>query len=94
MQQRASAEQVAWIGERYRTYRLARAFGKEGGVSAVEGAGIEGFLRWLSGERMAWVWGEYRAYRLEPGVHVAQTEWIEAFLRWVEAGDETASASD
>ena len=88
MEQRASAEQVAWIGERYRAYRMER------GVSGVEGRGIEGFLRWLSEERMAWVWGQYRAYRLEPGVHVAQTEWIEAFLRWVEAEDEGASASD
>ena len=88
MEQRASAEQVAWIWERYRTYW------KERGVSAVQGEGIEGFLRWLSEKRMAWVWGQYRAYRLEPGVHVAQTEWIEAFLRWVEGGDAGASASE
>ena len=42
-------------------------------------------------EQVAWMWSRYRAYRMQPGVHEREAEGIEAFLRWVEAGDEGAS---
>ena len=68
---------------------------------AMEPVKVEAFRMTTAGERekqrvrqqVAWIWERYRAYRMEARVYDGQAEAIEAFLRWVEASHEGASAS-